>query len=99
MDWAQIMRIPIVIIVLMAFFPIYNTLLNEQVITYKDYHGVDKNALGLLGVIDQNNENVWFVNIIKLIIGVLPLAIVIIFLWKVMDAVTQPGPPRIASQV
>ncbi len=99
MDWAQIMRIPVVIIVLIAFFPILNTLLNSQVITYTDYTGVDHNASGLFGVIDQNSDNILFVNIIKLIIGIIPLVIVIVFLWKIVDAITGPGPPRMVSQV
>lgn len=82
MDWAQLMRVPAVIIVLMAYFPIYNLL-----------------AGTLFPIIDANTSNILFSGIIKLIIGSIPLVVVIVFLWKITEAITAPSPPRIISQV
>jgi hypothetical protein len=76
MDLAALIKIPLIIIVLLAYFPIYNLL-----------------AGSLFPVIDAGS-NILFGGIIKLIVGIIPLAIIIVFLWKVVDAITTPSMPR-----
>lgn len=73
MNFYHLLTIPIMIIVFMAYFPIYNHLVGE-----------------LFPVLDAATS-VLYVSLIKLIIGVIPLAIIFMFLWRVISAVTEPN--------
>lgn len=78
MNWAEIIMIPAMIIVFIIFFPVIN-----------HFIGI------LFPVLDTvNPDQVFFVGLIKLAIGLIPFAIIGGFLWRIVKAVTEPSHPQ-----